>query len=256
MDCKVWGLTSSSVTLKWSTPVGVASANLSYRLLLSGPAPQALVDEVVVGVSTDPQMWTSSSGLSAETSYTVSIGTIDSTVWGPVTFCTTFWTPSAPLSSPSNQSVLWRVNGDVSVFWKAPPITNGTVKVYQILWDHTPYVACDNSSMGVSTNTTALQYSFPASNSSSSLLVCIRGYNTQLKGAWAWLRATPLAATATTPTPSSQRTSLLKDTGLLVGVVLAFASMLSAATMTVLLACLCWHHKPSSDWKTSNDIAY
>ncbi|KAL5510676.1 hypothetical protein EMCRGX_G006263 [Ephydatia muelleri] len=253
-DCMVWELTSFSVTLKWSTPVGVASTNLSYHLLLSGPAPQKPVSEVVAALSTDPQTW-SYSGLSAETNYVISICTVDPTgTCGPVTLCPALLTPSAPLSPPSNLSALWRVNGYVSVFWKAPPITNGTVKVYEVLRDHTPYATCGNSSDGLLANTTVSEYVFRAPNDSTSVLLCVRGYNGQWKGVWAWLRATPLVAAVATPTSSSLGTPLLQDPGLLVAVVLSFVFMVSTAVLAVVVSCICWRHTASFDLKTSRVI--
>ena len=234
--------------------MGVASTNLSYHLLLSGPAPQKPVSEVVAALSTDPQTW-SYSGLSAETNYVISICTVDPTgTCGPVTLCPALLTPSAPLSPPSNLSALWRVNGYVSVFWNAPPITNGTVKVYEVLRDHTPYATCGNSSDGLLANTTVSEYVFRAPNDSTSVLLCVRGYNGQRKGLWAWLRATPLVAAVATPTSSSLGTPLLQDPGLLVAVVLSFVFMVSTAVLAVVVSCICWRHTASFDLKTSRVV--
>ena len=232
--------------------MGVARENTSYQIILSGPAPQMQVGVVVPSVSTDPQTW-SHTGLSAETNYVVSVGTIGPAgAWGPVTLCAMVVTPSAPLSSPLNMSTLWRVNGYVDVFWQAPPITNGSVVVYEVQWHDALLplpVTCDNSSVGsAAANTTSLEYSFSAPNASTSLLVCVRGYNRGLPGAWAWRQATPLMATPTVTTAAQGSTPLGRDPGLLAAVILSFVFMVSTAVLTVVVTCCCWHHTTSSKW--------
>ena len=235
--------------------MGVVRENTSYQIILSGPAPQMQVGAVVPTVSTDPQTL-SHTGLSAETNYVVSVGTVGTTGgWGPMTLCATVVTPSAPLSSPLNLSTLWRVNGYVDVFWQPPPITNGSVVVYEVQWHDALLlplpVTCDNSSVGsaptAAANTTSLEYSFSAPNASMSLLVCVRGYNRGLLGAWAWRQATPLV-TAPSPTTAAQgSTPLGRDPGLLAAVILSFVFMVSTVVLTVVVTCCCWHHT-SSKW--------
>ena len=258
-DCTLRKLTASYVSLTWSTPVGVATINTSYRILISGPAPELQVDEVMSAVSTTgPQTW-SYSELRAETNYVLSIGTIVPTVGGgPLVVCANFMTPSAPPSAPTSLSVLWRGSGLVNLFWQAPPIANGSVRVYEVRWlaDPQSTTTCDNSSVVyVSANTSALEYAFSGPNVSVSLLVCVRGYNRGLGGAWAWRRATPLMTTPTSTVAGSRVQPLGSDPGLVVAVLLSFVFMASTAVMAIVVACCCWRCSYAAKWSPNTKQA-